>query len=127
MPGFKQWEMLFDAELNNPDKTATRRAWRILVTDHHCDPHALKSLLLYAAFYLKEAQEASQAWAAFGKARETTLKKVAQLKKPLRELMLLSTPRGQVASELLFAWRVKKKDVSFSKAFPGCSNGLKAS
>jgi hypothetical protein len=116
--GFKQWEILFDAELNNPDKPATLMAWRTL-TGHHCDPHALKSSLFYAAGHLKDAQEVPQAWEAFGGALETTLNQVARLKNVLRELMLLRTRGRQVASDMLLAWEVKKKDVSFLQGFPG--------
>lgn len=113
--GFKQWEILFDAQLKNP---ATRIAWRTL-TDHHCDPHALKSSLFYAAHRLKDAQEVPQAWKAFDRARETTLNQVAQLKKVLRELMLLRTQGRQVAGDVLVVWDVKRKDVSFFQGFPG--------
>jgi len=116
--GFKQWEILFDAELNKPDNSATRMAWRTL-TGHQCDPLALKSSLFYAAHRLKAAQEVPRAWEAFNSARETTLNQVAQLKKVLRELMLPRTLGRQVASDVLFLWRVKKKDVSFFQGFPG--------
>jgi hypothetical protein len=113
--GFKRWESLFDAELKKP---ATRIAWRTL-RDHHCDPFALKSSLFYAAYRLKDAQEVPQAWEAFDRARETTLSQVAQLKKVLRGLLLLQTQGRQVASDVLWLWGVKNKDVSFFQGFPG--------
>lgn len=97
--GFRQWENLFDAELKKP---AARIAWRKL-TDHHCDPHALKASLFYAAYHLKDAQEVPEAWEAFDRARQTTLDQVTQLKKVLRGLMLLRT-QGILAAKNQIRW-----------------------
>lgn len=113
--GFGQWESLFDAELKKP---APRIAWRTL-TDHHCDPRALKSALFYAADRLKDAQEVPQTWQDFNRARQETLNQVVELKKTLRELMVLRTPRGEAADTALFLSGVKKKDASLFKDFPG--------
>lgn len=44
---------------------------------------------------------------------------VEQLKKVLRGLMLLRTQGRQVASDVLWLWGVKNKDVSFFQGFPG--------
>jgi len=111
---FTLWNIKFDAELKEP---AAMLAWRTL-TDHKCDPQALKSALYHAAVHLDGAQELSKRWKQYLAIRQSAFDHLSELQKTFLQLMALKFRSDQFMDHLFFFYGVKKREVVFFERFP---------